>query len=179
MKKNILAVAILAACVANIILSGVILFSIVPAAKNANKLVEKICTAINLELENPDASTYAKVPLTQRETFKVGEDYTVNLRKAEGESKNRFAIFSFSLVLNNKAKSFSDVTGGLANYEDALNDYVARLIKECTADEILDLDKQEEIKKLALSYCRTFFRKDDSENGDELVVDAIIKIMVQ
>ena len=114
MKKNILAIAILAAVIANIILSAVVLFSVVPAANNANKLVEKVVKTINLELENPSAATYAKVPLKNRKTYEIGKGITVNLKKAEGEVKNRYALIDWSIILNSEAADYKDVSANLS-----------------------------------------------------------------
>ena len=177
MKKNILAIAILAAVIANIILSVVIMFSVVPAANNANRLVEKICTVINLELENPDAATYAKVPLKSRVPYEMGSGLTVGLRKQEGESKGGYALVNWSLILNSDAENYKDVTAVIDNQKAVLNDHLISVIKSYTAEE---LEKNEAaVKGEIISYCRTYFRTSDTSAGDELVVDVALTITVQ
>jgi flagellar FliL protein len=177
MKKNILAIAILAAVIANIILSVVILFSVVPAANNANKLVQKICTVINLELENPDAATYAKVPLASRVPYQIGDKLTVGLKKGEGDTKAAYALATWSLILNSDAPNYKEVTAVIDNQKAVLNDHMISLIKGYTADE---LEKNEAaLKGELISYCRTYFRTSDSESGDELVVDVALTITIQ
>ncbi len=177
MKKNILAIAILAAVIANIILSAVILFSIVPAANNANELVKKIVKVINLELENPDASDYAQVPLASRKPYDIGNGLTVNLKKAEGESKNRFALISWSIILNKDASNFAEVTAVIEDQKAVLNDYLTSLVKAYTADELVE--HETELKKSLLSYCRTYFRTSDTAVDSELVVDIALSVTVQ
>ncbi|MCR5824372.1 MAG: hypothetical protein K6G60_08085 [Lachnospiraceae bacterium] len=175
MKKNILAIAILAAVIANIILSAVVLFSVVPAANNANKLVEKVVKTINLELENPSAATYAKVPLKNRKTYEIGKGITVNLKKAEGEVKNRYALIDWSIILNSEAADYKDVSANLSEYYAVLNDHLVSLVKAYTAD---NLD-EEEIKRQMLSYCRTYFRSSDTGVDDELVVAITLYPVIQ
>ena len=177
MKKNILAIAILAAVVANIILSAVTLFAVVPAANKANKLVEMICTVINLELENPDASTYAQVPLSSRKPFLVGSGLTVNLKKADGETKNRYALMDCTLILNADAPNYKEVEAIINDQTAVLNDYLMSLVKGYTADELME--KEAEVKGKMLSYSRTYFKASNTQTGDELVVDVALNITIQ
>jgi flagellar FliL protein len=176
-KKNILAIAILAAVIANIILSAIILFSVVPAANNANKLVERICTVINLELENPDATSYAKVPIASRKPFVIGNGLTINLKRDEGESKSRYALLTWTLYLNSDADDFKEVTAVIEDHHAVLNEYMMNLIKQYTAKELSD--HEAEIKGQMLSYCRTYFRTSDDMNGSDLVVDLTMNLTVQ
>ncbi len=177
MKKNILAIAILAAVIANIILSAIILFSVVPAANNANKLVERICTVINLELENPDATSYAKVPIASRKPYVIGDGLTINLKKAEGDAKKSFALLTWTLYLNADADDYKEVTAVITDHHAVLNEYMMNLIKQYTAEELTE--HEAEIKGKMLSYCRTYFRTSDDRNGDDLVVDLTMSITVQ
>ena len=177
MKKNILAIAILAAVIANIILSAIILFSVVPAANSVNKLVQKICTVINLELENPNATSYAKVPLASRKPYEIGSGLTVSLKKAEGETKNRYALVDWTLILNADAPDYKEVTAVIEDQYAVLNDYLMSQVKKYTADQLVE--KADAIKGEMLSYCRTYFRSSDTSAGDELVVDITLSITVQ
>ena len=52
MKKNILTIVIMACTVLNLVLNIIIIFSIVPASNKTNKLVDKVASVIDLELEN-------------------------------------------------------------------------------------------------------------------------------
>lgn len=59
MKKNLLAVIILALVLVNLILTAVLVFSIIPQTKKSNELIDQVCAAINIELEggqNKDSS---------------------------------------------------------------------------------------------------------------------------
>ena len=50
MKKNLLSILILALVLANLVFTALLTFSILPATKNANKLIEEVAEAIHLEL---------------------------------------------------------------------------------------------------------------------------------
>lgn len=177
MKKNILAIAILAAVIANIILSTIILFSIVPAANSASRLIEKVVKVINLELENPDASSYAKVPLASRKPFGPDKELTVSLKKGEGEAKSTYALIDYKIILNADASNYKEVTAIIADQYPVLNDYIMALVKAYTKSEV-NLH-EDQIRAQMLSYCRTYFRPSDTSASDELVVDVTLNITVQ
>ena len=54
MKKNILTIVIMASTVLNLVLTIIMVFSIVPAMNKTNKLVDKVASVIDLELEKEE-----------------------------------------------------------------------------------------------------------------------------
>ena len=50
MKKNLITVIILALVLANLILTAILVFTIIPQTKKSNQLIDQVCSAINLEL---------------------------------------------------------------------------------------------------------------------------------
>ena len=72
MKKNILAIIILAATIVNITLSAIMLFTVVPKAQRTDELIKKIVAVLNLELENPDASVQELADMHQKAVSKSG-----------------------------------------------------------------------------------------------------------
>ena len=63
MKKNLFSIIIIALLVMNLVLTGVLVFSIIPASKKTNELVSKVCSAIDLELESNRNSGVSNVPI--------------------------------------------------------------------------------------------------------------------
>ena len=59
MKKNILTVVIMASCVINLVLTIVMVFSIVPAMNKTNKLVDKVASVIDLEIDKEEEADYS------------------------------------------------------------------------------------------------------------------------
>ncbi len=171
MKKNILAIAILAAVLADIILTAVMLISVVPAAKQNAALVTKICQVIDLELENPDAADYKEVPLKARVPKTIGENITINLRRAEGDTKDSFCVLNeFTIVFNNESEAFKDTEPTIDNQKTVLNNYVVSKISQYTKQDLIE--HKADIEKEVLSYCRTYFGSQD------LVVEVVLSFMV-
>ncbi len=136
MKKNILAIAILAATIANIALSAIMILIIVPESKQTTTLITKILSCIDLELENPNAADYGKVPLSDREEVKLCEKMTVNLASAPGETKGRFAQVNCTLILNKKSADYGAVTAALSSQGQYLSAKLDKLVAVYTASTI-------------------------------------------
>ena len=47
MKKNLISVLILALCFANLVLTALLIFTIIPETKKANNLIDQVCQAIS------------------------------------------------------------------------------------------------------------------------------------
>ena len=62
MKKNLITVIILALVLANLILTAILVFTIIPQTKKSNQLIDQVCSAINLELQSGE-NTPALLPL--------------------------------------------------------------------------------------------------------------------
>ena len=80
MKKNLMSVLILALVLVNLILTGILTITILPQTKKSNELVNKVCSAIDLELESGDGTESASIPMDQVETYKIEDAMTINLK---------------------------------------------------------------------------------------------------
>ena len=85
MKKNLISVVILALVFANFMLTAILMFSVLPETKKANNLIEKVCSAIDLDLNSGAANGTNNIPIDQQEIYKVsaGEDISTNLAKGD------------------------------------------------------------------------------------------------
>ena len=108
MKKNLISVLILALVFANFVLTAILMFSVLPETKKANTLIEKVCSAIDLDLNSGTASGVSNVPIDQQDIYKVnaGEKITTNLAKGS-DGKNHYAVLKVSLVLNKKSDNYA------------------------------------------------------------------------
>ena len=52
MKKNLMSVIILALVFANFVLTALLMFTVLPETKKANKMIEDVCNAVDLELNS-------------------------------------------------------------------------------------------------------------------------------
>lgn len=65
MKKNLISVLILALCFANLVLTALLIFTIIPETKKANNLIDQVCQAISLDLNSGTATSGSQLPQDQ------------------------------------------------------------------------------------------------------------------
>jgi len=159
MKRNMLAIVILAATLVNIALTALMLFTVIPKAQRTDALIQKICSIIDLELEDPNAADYAEIPFEDRETYRLANKITVNLAKAEGETKSPYAQIEATLMLNKKAESYEKVQPLLANYESVISNIIKEEVAKYTTD-TLDANK-DAIQKMIWTRLSTEFGTTD------------------
>ena len=107
MKKNLISVLILALVFANFVLTAILMFTVLPETQKANTLIEKVCSAIDLDLNQGGANGTSNISIDQQDTYKVneGEKITTNLAKGN-DGKSHYAIVKVSLVLNKKSDNY-------------------------------------------------------------------------
>lgn len=159
MKKNILAIIILAATIVNITLSAIMLFTIVPKAQRTDALIQKIVSILDLELENPEASDYAEIPFEEREAYTIEEKQTFNLARIPGDSKNRYAFVNITLLIYNKSADYKVIQPKLESYESRIISIVNDQVSTYTIETIIG--SKEEICDKVLEALRTEFGSSD------------------
>lgn len=168
MKKNILAIIILAATIVNIALTSLMLFTVIPKAQRTDALIQKIVSIIDLELENPNAADYAEVPFKDRETYPLTETLTVNLARIEGDSKNRYAHVTATLVLNKESESYETIQPLLLNYESIIKSIISEEVSKYNVNTIGEGKRA--IQTEVLSRLRTEFESTDFLIGVDLII---------
>ena len=168
MKKNILAIIILAATIVNIALTSLMLFTVIPKAQRTDALIQKIVSIIDLELENPNAADYAEIPFEDRETYALSETLTVNLTKEAGDNKNHYAHVTATLVLNKSSESYATIQPLLLSYEPIIKSIISEEVAKYTVNEIGGAKKA--IQTEVLSRLRTEFESTDFMIGVDLMI---------
>ena len=157
MKKNLISVIILALVFANFVLTAILMFSVLPETKKANTLIEKVCSAIDLDLNSGAATGTSNVPIDQQEIYKVsaGEDLTTNL--ADGsDGKTHYAVLNVSLVLNTKSDNYKKYNQEfLTNQDDTIKNDIIKVVSLYTFYEFNH--KSYNIKKTILSDMQKLF----------------------
>ena len=130
MKKNLITVIILALVLANLILTAILVFTIIPQTKKSNQLIDQVCSAINLEPATPE------VPIEDVETYAITDGFTVNLKQGE-DGKQHYAVFSVSLSLNTKSDGYKTYGGseGLAAKVTIIQSEINTIVNGYTLDE--------------------------------------------
>ena len=168
MKKNILAIIILAATIVNIALTSLMLFTVIPKAQRTDALIQKIVSIIDLELENPNAADYAEIPFADRETYALSETLTVNLTKEAGDNKNHYAHITATLVLNKSSESYATIQPLLVSYEPIIKSIISEEVSKYTVNQIGEAKKA--IQTEVLSRLRTEFESTDFMIGVDLMI---------
>ena len=168
MKKNILAIIILAATIVNIALTSLMLFTVIPKAQRTDALIQKIVSIIDLELENPNAADYAEIPFEDRETYALSETLTVNLTKEAGDNKNHYAHITATLVLNKSSESYATIQPLLVSYEPIIKSIISEEVSKYTVNQIGEAKKA--IQTEVLSRLRTEFESTDFMIGVDLMI---------
>ena len=162
MKKNLLSVLILALVFVNVILSGIIVFTLVPQTKQANELITKVCEAINLEVNSGATSGLSNLPVSQIATYAVnaGETMTTNLAMGEDEEPH-YAVFSISLNLNNESDAYvENTTVTISEKESIILDKINAIVRSYTLEELNADGGMEKLKKDMLKQLQNMFGAD-------------------
>ena len=139
MKKNLITVIILALVLANLILTAILAFTIIPQTKKSNALIDQVCTAINLDLEGGQNKDLVAVPIEDIQVYNIADKFTVNLAKDE-DGKNHYAVFSLGLSINTKSEVFKtyatdDTLAGITAKETLIQDTVNTVVSDYTIEE--------------------------------------------
>ena len=156
MKKNMLAVFILALTLANLAVSAITLMVVTPNLKNTNDFITKVAAAIELEeLENK-----GKVGLDEMENYvltKSSENIVIYL-KSDGDSNSYAVIKGISLTLNTRAADYSKVKGLIEKNTLRIQDLISTTYEGYTKDEAKN--RKSQLKNEILDKLEKMFESD-------------------
>ena len=109
MKKNLISVIILALVLANFVLTALLVFTVLPETKKANKLIEEVCSAIDLDLNSGATSGVSNVPINQIDDYALnsGETMTISF-KSDDSGTAHYLVAAISLSLNKESEVYND-----------------------------------------------------------------------
>lgn len=157
MKKNLMSVIIMALVLANLILTAMLAFTIIPQTKKSNELIDQVCAAVNIELEGGSAKDLSAVPIEDIEVFNITDSFTVNLAP-NGDGKKHYAIFSVGLSMNTKSEGYETYGGaaGLAEKETIIRSEINTIVGSYTVEEF-DAEGQKAVKQEILDAMQDMF----------------------
>ncbi len=139
MKKNLISVIILALVFANFVLTAILMFSVFPEAQKANKMIESVCSAINLELNNGAGSSNLTIPIEDIENYDIssGETLQINLKDTPGDKKKHYAMVAVSLSLNKESDGYKKHGGaaGITEQEAIIRNDIISIVGSYTIEE--------------------------------------------
>lgn len=133
MKKNLISVLILALVLANLILTAILAFTIIPQTKKSNELIDQVCSAIDLELESGSNIT---VPIENIDLYNIADEFTCNLKDG-GDGKDHYALFTIGFSLNTEDPKYNKGEGKteLQNKETIIKDQINSIVSKYTLEE--------------------------------------------
>ena len=131
MKKNITTIIVMALVTLNVLLTGIIMFIMVPSLNKVNNLVARVSNIIDLELESPDNKDN-EVTMADREDRTIDSQTQITL-KVDADGKTHYAaIDSITVTLNKKADSYSAVAAAFDNNKTYIQDIIANVYGQYT-----------------------------------------------
>lgn len=156
MKRNMLAIVILAATLINLSLSAVLIFTVVPKAKRTDSLIEKIVAAVELETESGIGKDFGEIAPEDQDEYTFA-DKNINL-KATGD-KVSIAQVSITITLNKKHDDYKKVQPLIGGKENKIVAAVSAVLSDYTASEVslytddINADALEKIQEIFQSEC--------------------------
>ncbi|NLL92993.1 MAG: hypothetical protein GX225_02445 [Clostridiales bacterium] len=134
MKKGLINIVLLVLAVANLILSAIIVFAVVPAMNSHTELVSKVASAIDLEKGGHDQISDG-LSIDSIATFTFTDKILVSL-KDSGDGKSHYASFKLTLTMNKKDDDYSKYKDTLANNEELMKSEINKVISQYTKYEV-------------------------------------------
>lgn len=157
MKKNLISVLILALVLANLILTAILAFTIIPQTKKSNELIDQVCSAIDLELESGSNIT---VPIENIVVHNITDEFTCNLADS-GDGKDHFALFTIGFSINTESEQYDDGAGveALNAKETIIKDQINSIVSKYTLAEF-KADGNYAVKQEILNTMQDLFGKE-------------------
>lgn len=143
MKKNFISIGILALLIVNLVLTGIMMFSVMSTNKKTAALITDIATAINLELVDNSAvdsgSDTPAITMADIATYTI-PDMTIPLRSgtaADGtpDTKDHYAIISVALSMNTTHEDYATYGADIVNKADLLKGQINEVVSQHTLEE--------------------------------------------
>lgn len=151
MKKSILTVITLALVLINMVLTVVMALTIMPQVKKANALVDKVASAIDLDVKSASgvSGNAAGTSLSDTEQKRIpaeeGKTLTLNLASDANGEKHYGSVY-VTLLINPESDSYDSFSEGMGNnaYEGIITREIQTVCVKYTAEEMqTDLDDVE------------------------------------
>jgi flagellar FliL protein len=155
MKKNILTIIIMAITLINTVLLAVLIFAIVPTANKTMKLIDKVNTIVDLELESPEGAV-EEISVSDIIAYNIVDKLTLNLKSDDGE--NHYAILKVSLSMNSKNEDYETLSLKVAENENAVKEIISDEFGKYTKDEVNAM--KNEIKEQIIVRIQEYFKSD-------------------
>lgn len=159
MRKSIINIIILAVCIINVVLCGILVFAIVPAMTSTNKMVTSICKLIDLDLENKELEeNEGVVPIDKIVVHDIADEMTITL-KTGSDNKTHYVIVKVSILMNSAHEDYVTYSTVLPTQESLIKSKVIEIISKYTLEQaqgFSDVVKDDILKALQEMYKSEF-----------------------
>lgn len=164
MKKSLISIGILALLIVNLVLTGIMMFSVLSTNKKTAELVTDIASAINLELTDGTVASEAEetqqLSIADVATYTIA-DMTIPL-KGGADGKDHYAMVSVALSMNTLSEDYATYGASIAEKEDLLRGQINSVISQYT---------MEEAKANSASICNEILLKIQSLYNSDFIFD--------
>lgn len=162
MKKNLLTILILALLIVNIVLTGIMMFSVTSTNKKTAELVTNIATALNLEMTIPgEEEAKETISLADTQVLNLTGSLTVPLAtevQADGKQVQRYMMFNVTLSMNTKHDDYKTYSEKIADYEQLIKGAISDVVSKHTETEYRS--DPEGLKEEMLKAVQDLFQSD-------------------
>lgn len=157
MKKNLLSIIILALLLVNVVLTGVMMFSVLNQSNKTTQLVSKIAEAIDMELVTETEPGLSDTPsIMDTEVYVISDSMTIPLADS-GDGKDHYFIVTVSLSVDTKHEDYETMgtSEALAGKESLLKSEINSVIGKYTLEYVKanqDLIREEILENLQALY---------------------------
>lgn len=138
MKKNMISILILALLIVNVVLTGIMMFTVTGTMKKTAKLIDGISSALSLEVGDATSdateSEVAEVPMKDIAIHKIEDQMTIPLAKGV-DGKDHYCMVSISLSMNTKDKGYKEYGETIGEKEDLIKGEIVNAISSYTIEE--------------------------------------------
>jgi len=135
MRKSIINIIILAVCIINVVLCGILVFAIVPAMTSTNRLVTSICELIDLELEGKELDDNGgEIPIDKIVVHDIADEMTITLKKGS-DGKTHYAIVKVSISMNSTHEDYATYSTVLPTQESLIKSKVVDIVSKYTLEQ--------------------------------------------
>ena len=140
------------------VLTAILAFTIIPQTRKSNQLIDKIASAIDLELEDGSSKDTVAVPVEDIEVYDIEASFTVNLSPS-GDGKDHVAVFSIGLSLNTKSDGYKSIgTEGLKAKETLIKNDINTIVSGYTMEQFRE--DEQSVKDAILEDLQEMFGSD-------------------
>lgn len=147
MKRNLIAIIILALLVVNTVMTGIMMFTIIPANKKTMELVGDISSAIQLDLgiagSGAVESATAGVAMTDIATYNLANELTIRLKNDDGDDASHYAVVGVTLSLNKNDETYASYGETMSQYEGIISDVVNKTVGKYSKNQLAELGTEE------------------------------------